>query len=59
MILQMITSNKMKLLIRQAKSLINNQIAKCITSGFSTGLGGVITLLVAIPLIKAAVLFCH
>lgn len=31
------------------KKLINNQIAKCGTSGFVTGLGGLITLPVAIP----------
>ncbi len=33
-----------------AKSLINYQIAKCTTTGFVTGLGGLITLPVAIPL---------
>ena len=32
-----------------AKSFVNYQIAKCTTSGFITGLGGIITLPVAIP----------
>ena len=32
-----------------AKKFINYQIAKCTTSGFLTGLGGLITLPVAIP----------
>lgn len=32
-----------------AKSFINYQIAKCTTSGFLTGLGGLVTLPVAIP----------
>ena len=34
---------------KAAKSLTRNQIAKCGTSGFLTGLGGIITLPVAIP----------
>ena len=34
---------------KAAKSFINYQIAKCTTSGFITGLGGLITLPVAIP----------
>ena len=34
---------------KAAKSLINNQIAKCGTSGFLTGLGGVITMPVTLP----------
>lgn len=33
-----------------AKKFIDNQIAKCATSGFVTGLGGLVTLPVAIPL---------
>lgn len=39
-----------------AKQFINYQIAKCTTSGFVTGLGGLITLPVAIP---ANVGKCH
>lgn len=40
-----------------AKALINNQLAKCSTSGFLTGLGGLITLPVAIPANIASVLY--
>lgn len=40
-----------------AKSFINYQIAKCTTSGFITGLGGLITLPVAIPANIANVLY--
>ena len=40
-----------------AKSLINYQIAKCGTSGFLTGLGGAITLPVAIPANVGSVLY--
>ncbi|WP_286030426.1 EcsC family protein [Anaerotignum lactatifermentans] len=40
-----------------AKALINNQIAKCGTSGFLTGLGGVLTLPVAIPANVSQVLY--
>lgn len=38
-------------------SLVNTQMAKCATSGFLTGLGGVITLPVAIPANIASVLY--
>ena len=40
-----------------AKSFINYQIAKCTTSGFITGLGGIITLPVAIPANISSVLY--
>lgn len=40
-----------------AKSFINYQIAKCTTSGFITGLGGLITLPVAIPANIGSVLY--
>lgn len=40
-----------------AKSFINYQIAKCTTSGFLTGLGGFITLPVAIPANVSSVLY--
>ena len=40
-----------------AKSFINYQIAKCTTSGFLTGLGGLITLPVAIPANISSVLY--
>lgn len=40
-----------------AKSFINYQIAKCTTSGFVTGLGGLITLSVAIPANISSVLY--
>lgn len=40
-----------------AKSFIKNQIAKCTTSGFLTGLGGIITLPVAIPANVSSVLY--
>lgn len=40
-----------------AKSFINYQIAKCTTSGFVTGLGGLITLPVAIPANISSVLY--
>lgn len=40
-----------------AKSFINYQIAKCTTSGFLTGLGGLITLPVAIPANVSSVLY--
>lgn len=40
-----------------AKSFINYQIAKCTTSGFVTGLGGIITLPVAIPANISSVLY--
>ena len=40
-----------------AKTFINYQIAKCTTSGFLTGLGGVLTLPVAIPANVSSVLY--
>ena len=40
-----------------AKSFINYQIVKCTTSGFVTGLGGLITLPVAIPANISSVLY--
>lgn len=40
-----------------AKALINNQIVKCGTSGFITGLGGVLTLPVAIPANVSSVMY--
>lgn len=40
-----------------AKSFINYQVAKCATSGFVTGLGGFITLPVAIPANIGSVLY--
>ncbi|MBP7735496.1 MAG: EcsC family protein [Spirochaetes bacterium] len=43
--------------IDAAKSLIKWQIAKCATSGFITGLGGIITLPVAIPANISSVLY--
>lgn len=39
------------------KKMINNQVAKCTTSGFLTGLGGVITLPIAIPANISSVLY--
>ena len=40
-----------------AKALINFQVAKCTTSGFLTGLGGLITLPVALPANVTSVLY--
>lgn len=40
-----------------ARKFINNQIAKCTTSGFLTGLGGIITLPVTIPANVGSVLY--
>ena len=40
-----------------AQSFINYQIAKCTTSGFITGLGGLITLPIAIPANVGSVLY--
>lgn len=42
---------------KAAKSLIANQVVKCGTSGFLTGLGGLITLPVAIPANVGSVLY--
>lgn len=39
------------------KKLVNTQVAKCSTSGFLTGLGGLITLPVAIPANIASVIY--
>lgn len=49
--------NKNETIDKAAKALINNQIAKCGTSGFLTGLGGLITLPVAIPANVSSVLY--
>ena len=40
-----------------AKSFINYQIAKCTTSGFLTGLGGLITLPIAVPANVSSVMY--
>ena len=40
-----------------AKKMLNNQVAKCTTSGFITGFGGVITLPVTIPANVGSVLY--
>ncbi|MDE5859824.1 MAG: EcsC family protein [Oscillospiraceae bacterium] len=40
-----------------AKHLINAQIAKCTTSGFVTGLGGLVTLPVTVPVNVTSVLY--
>ena len=40
-----------------AKSFINYQIAKCSTTGFLTGLGGILSLPIAIPANIASALF--
>ena len=42
----------------QLDNFISWQVAKCGTSGFLTGLGGLITLPVAIPANIASVLLC-
>lgn len=42
---------------KAAKSLVNYQIGKCATSGFLTGLGGFITLPVAVPANISSVLY--
>lgn len=42
---------------KSAKKLINAQVAKCTTTGFVTGLGGLITLPVAIPVDVAGNLY--
>lgn len=42
---------------KAAKSFVNYQIAKCTTSGFLTGFGGIITLPVAIPSNIGSVLY--
>ena len=40
---------------KAAKQFVNYQVAKCTTSGFVTGLGGLITLPVAVPANDAAI----
>ena len=40
-----------------AKALVANQLVKCTTSGFLTGLGGIITLPVAVPANVSSVLY--
>ena len=42
---------------RASKKLINNQVLKCGTSGFITGLGGIITLPVTLPANVTSVLY--
>ena len=42
---------------KAAESFINYQIAKCTTSGFVTGLGGILTLPIAIPANISSVLY--
>lgn len=42
---------------KAAKKFINNQIAKCTTSGFITGLGGLVTLPVTVPANVSNVLY--
>lgn len=42
---------------KAAKAMIKNQIIKCTTSGFITGLGGIITLPVTIPANVGSVLY--
>ncbi len=49
--------NKYNTKEKASKVLINNQIAKCTTSGFITSLGGLITLPVAVPANVASVLY--
>lgn len=49
--------NKSKDVESAAKSFINYQIAKCTTSGFLSGLGGLITLPIAIPANISSVLY--
>lgn len=49
--------NKSENVESAAKSFINYQIAKCTTSGFITGLGGLITLPIAIPANISSVLY--
>lgn len=42
---------------KATKSMINHQIAKCTTSGFITGFGGVLTIPVTVPANVASVLY--
>ena len=42
---------------KAAKALVANQLVKCTTSGFLTGLGGIITLPVAVPANVSSVLY--
>ena len=42
-----------------AKKMLNNQIAKCTTSGVITGLGGVLTLPVTIPANVSSILYMY
>lgn len=42
---------------KAAKALVTNQLVKCTTSGFLTGLGGIITLPVAVPANVSSVLY--
>ncbi len=49
--------NKHKTKEEACKSMIRNQIAKCTTSGFVTGFGGLITLPVSIPANVSSVIY--
>ncbi len=49
--------SKEKVPEKAAKKMLNNQVAKCTTSGFLTGLGGVLTLPVTIPANISSVLY--
>ena len=49
--------NKNKDVEKAAKSMLNYQVAKCTTSGFITGFGGLITLPVSIPANVGSVLY--
>ena len=42
---------------KAARQFVNYQVAKCTTSGFVTGLGGLITLPVAIPANVSSVMY--
>lgn len=50
-------SSKYPTAAKAAKALVANQLVKCTTSGFLTGLGGIITLPVAVPANVSSVLY--
>lgn len=50
-------SSKYPTVAKAAKALVANQLVKCTTSGFLTGLGGIITLPVAVPANVSSVLY--
>ena len=50
-------SSKYPTVEKAAKALVANQLVKCTTSGFLTGLGGIITLPVAVPANVSSVLY--